>query len=443
MTDRDFDIVLFGATGFVGRLTAQHLADEAKGAADGVRIALAGRSQSKLEGIRTELTGPAREWPLLVVDAADTGAVQDLAARTKVVVTTVGPYQKYGKALVAACAAAGTHYCDLTGEVLFVKDTIDKHDKAARRSGARIVHACGFDSIPSDLGVFLTWRTAAEDGAGDLARTQLAVTQLKGGFSGGTVDSARNQAAEVVKDAGARAVMANPWSLADGPRPARPARSAATDPPAHAARPTSVASAPAAILDAVLGRATKIAKSSPVRRNPAGHFTGPFIMANFNTRVVCRSASLLGYGEGFRYGEHTDFGPGPKGALMATGMSFGLGVGGLALAFGPTRKLVDPLLPKPGEGPSDEAMARGRFRMDITAETTSGARYLTTVSAPYDPGYSGTAIMLGQAALALVNDTASLPDRVGVLTPSSGIGMPLIERLRRHRFSFETRRTDQ
>ncbi len=420
MTDRELDIVLFGATGFVGRLTALHLAEEVKGAADGVRIALAGRSQTKLEAIRAELTGPAREWPLLVVDASDEAAVRELAARTTVLVTTVGPYAKYGKLLVGACADAGTHYCDLTGEVLFVKDTIERHDPAARRSGARIVHGCGFDSVPSDLGTFLTWRAAADQGLGALTKTSLAVTQLKGGFSGGTVDSARNQAAEAVKDAAARRVLANPWSLADGPPPPRPARPA---------RPAA---------SGVTGILTKVTQASPVRRSATGHFTGPFVMANFNTRIVCRSASLLGYGESFRYGEHTDFGPGPKGALMATGMSVGLAVGGLALAFEPTQKLVNPLLPKPGEGPSEAAMAKGRFRMEITAQTESGATLRTTVAAPYDPGYSGTAIMLGQAALALVSDGASLPDRAGVLTPASAIGMPLIERLRRHRFTFET-----
>lgn len=426
MTDREFDIVLFGATGFVGRLTALHLAKEVAGPADGVRIALAGRSSSKLAAIRGELHGPAKEWPLIVVDAGDEAAVQALAARTKVVVTTVGPYAKYGKALVAACAAAGTHYCDLTGEVLFVKHSIDTHQQVAVRSGARIVHGCGFDSIPSDLGVFLTSAAAHADGAGGLAKTQLAVTQLKGGFSGGTIDSARGQAAEVVRDKAARAVMSNPWSLADGGRP-RPLAGSA---PAKAKPSTGGAA----------GVLAKVVAASPVRRDTRGHFTGPFVMSNYNVRLVHRSASLLAYGPNFRYSEFTDCGPGAKGAAIATGMSVGLGVGSAALAFGPTRKLIDPLLPKPGEGPSEKAMASGRFRMEITAQTDTGARYRTIVAAPYDPGYTGTAIMLGQAALALVSDTATLPEASGVTTPAAAIGQPLVERLRRHKFTFETTR---
>ena len=424
MPDREFDIVLFGATGFVGRLTAQHLAEQVKGAADGVRIALAGRSLERLEEVRGELTGPASSWPLLVVDASDESAVRELAARTQVVVTTVGPYLKYGKALVAACADAGTHYCDLTGEVVFVQHSVAAHHVAAQRSGARIVHGCGFDSIPSDLGVYLTWRAAQDDGAGDLTRTNLAVTRLKGGFSGGTIDSARGQLSAAVADPAARRALGDPWSLAEGPRPSRPAVAAGG----------SVAGG----VGALVKRATR---ALPVRRDAEGHFTAPFVMASYNVKIVNRSASLLNYGPAFRYSEYTDCGPGVRGAAMAGGMAAALGIGGVALAFGPTRRIVDPLLPKPGEGPSEKAMARGRFAMEITGTTSTGASYRTTVAAPYDPGYSGTAIMLGQSALALVSDSASLPDRSGVLTPATAIGMPLVERLRRHQFTFATKRT--
>ena len=418
---RSLDIVLFGATGFVGRLTARHLAAEADPA---LRIALAGRSLTRLQDVARDLGGAASQWPLVVVDATDEAAVTDLAARAWIVVTTVGPYVKYGAALAAACAEAGTHYCDLTGEVLFVHRSIAANSEAARRTGARIIHACGFDSIPSDLGVWLTAQAARADGA-ELGRTHLAVRTMKGGFSGGTIDSARTQVDELTTDKAARRVVGDPWSLAEGGRPPRPAGG------------TTSAGERAGLG----GLVDTLAKASPVKRDADnGHFTGPFVMAAFNTRIVARSASLLGYGDGFRYVEYSDYGAGPSGALTAGGVSVALGAGLAGFAFGPTRALLDRLLPKPGEGPSEDAQAKGRFRMEVTAEATNGARYRTTVAAPYDPGYSGTAVMLGQAALALVEDVDDLPDAAGVLTPASALGAPLVERLRAHRFTLETER---
>ena len=423
---REFDIVLFGATGFVGRLTARHLAQQAPPT---LRIALAGRSLTRLHEVARSLEGDARDWPLLQLDATDERAVTDLAARAKVVVTTVGPYVRYGVALAAACAEAGTDYCDLTGEVLFVHRSIAANHETARRTGARIVHACGFDSIPSDLGVLLTALAAQADGA-SLGRTHLAVRSMKGGFSGGTIDSARTQVDELKGDAAARRVVGDPWALADGPRPARKST------PGSATGGT--ASGRSWAPGAVLGR---LGKASPVKRDADnGHFTGPFVMAAFNTRIVARSASLLGYGDRFRYAEYSDYGAGPGGAVAAGATSVALGVGLAGMAFPPTRLLLDRVLPKPGEGPSEQAQASGRFRMEVTGEASNGARYRTTVAAPYDPGYSGTAVMLGQAALALVEDRDRLPDAAGVLTPATAIGAPLVERLREHRFTLETTR---
>ena len=418
---REFDIVLFGATGFVGRLTARHLAAEADPA---LRIALAGRSLTRLQDVARGLGATASEWPLLVVDATDGAAVTDLAARARVVVTTVGPYVKYGVPLAAACARAGTHYLDLTGEVLFVHRSIAANHEAAQRTGARIIHACGFDSIPSDLGVWLTALAARADGA-QLGRTHLAVRSMKGGFSGGTIDSARTQVDELKTDKAARRVVGDPWALAEGGRPPRASGGTASTPRRGG----------------LGGLVDTVTKASPVKRDADnGHFTGPFVMAAFNTRIVARSASLLGYGDGFRYVEYSDYGAGPAGALTAGGVSVALGAGLAGFAFRPTRALLDRLLPKPGEGPSEDAQARGRFRMEVTAEATNGARYRTTVAAPYDPGYSGTAVMLGQVALSLVEDVDDLPDAAGVLTPATALGAPLVERLLAHRFTLETAR---
>ena len=174
----------------------------------------------------------------------------------------------------------------------------------------------------------------------------------------------------------------------------------------------------------------------------SGRFTAPFVMAAHNTRIVRRSNALTGwsYGRELRYREVTDTGSGIMGAVSAAGLSIGLGAVAGGMAFGPTRSVLDRVLPKPGEGPSQEAMAAGRFVMDIEAETTTGARYRTRVAAEKDPGYSGTAVMLGQSALALALDEARLPDRAGVLTPATGLGMPLVERLRAQGFTLETTR---
>ena len=420
---REFDIVLFGATGFVGRLTARHLAAEAD---TGVRIALAGRSLTRLGEVSRELGAAAAQWPLLVVDATDEAAVTDLAQRARVVVTTVGPYVKYGVPLAAACAEAGTHYCDLTGEVLFVHRSIAANHQTAQRTGARIIHACGFDSIPSDLGVWLTAEAARADGA-SLGRTHLAVRSMKGGFSGGTIDSARTQVDELKVDEAARRVVGDPWALAEGGRPPRTSG--------------GTASGSSRRRSGLGGLLDTVTRASPVKRDADnGHFTGPFVMAAFNTRIVARSASLLGYGDGFRYVEYSDYGAGPAGAVAAGGMSVALGAGLAGFGFGPTRALLDRVLPKPGEGPSEEAQAKGRFRMEVTAQATNGARYRTTVAAPYDPGYSGTAVMLGQAALSLVEDGDRLPGAAGVLTPATALGAPLVDRLRAHRFTLETER---
>jgi short subunit dehydrogenase-like uncharacterized protein len=418
-TAREHDLVLFGATGFTGRLVARHLAEHAPAE---VRIALAGRSRARLEAVRAGLGGRAADWPLVVVDALDEDAVADLAGRTRVVATAVGPYLKYGLPLVRACAAAGTHYCDLTGEVLFIHRSIADNHETARASGARIVHACGFDSVPSDLAVLLAAEAAHSDAA-DLGTTRLAVRSLRAAFSGGTVDTARTIAVEMRSSAEARRVLADPWALAEGGRPPRR--------PATSSKPGGLG-----------GLVDRVVRASPVRRDPDnGHFTGPFVMASFNTRVVARSASLLGYGEGFRYTEYSDYGPGPRGAVTAGLVSGALLAGVAGLGFGPTRAVLDRVLPAPSEGPSEEVMAKGRFRMEVTAEATNGARYRATVGARLDPGYTGAAVMFGQAALALVLDGERLPGTPGgVLTPATAVGRPLVERLRAHDFILEAER---
>ncbi|SDB93543.1 Uncharacterized conserved protein [Raineyella antarctica] len=417
MTTREFDIVLFGATGFVGALTAAHLASAAPA---GTRIALAGRSLPRLEQVRAELPADARDWDLVTVDATDLEGLRRLAARTTVLASTVGPYAPHGKDVVRAAAEQGTHYADLTGEVLFVRWTMDELDGIARTSGAKIVHSCGFDSVPSDLGVLVTAQQVAADGQGTLADTTLAVTSLRGGISGGTIDSLRQQIMMTHEDPALRHVLADRYAFS-------PRRS--EEPTPHRHIPT--------------GPLARLRRLSLARRDPAtGHWTGPFFMAGYNTRLVRLSNTLTGwsYGRGFRYREVSDLGTGPAAPVRATLMGLALGSVAAGLSWRPTRTLLDRLLPSPGQGPSAARRAAGRFRMEITATTSTGARYRTTVAADHDPGYDGTAIMLGQSALCLALDGPRLPDRTGVLTPATALGAVLVDRLRSQGFTFAVER---
>lgn len=416
MPDRELDIVLYGATGFVGALTAAHLA---RHAGTGVRIALAGRSRPKLEALRAELGPSASSWELVAVDATDAPGLRGLAARTRVLATTVGPYATHGKDVARACAESGTHYADLTGELLFVRWSLDELDATARESGAAIVHACGFDSVPSDLGVLVTAQQVAADGEGTLAETTLLVRSLKGGFSGGTVDSARQQAITARADADARRVLGDPYALS----------------PRRSEEPASGRKRPTGVLD-------RLRRLVPVDRDAAtGRWSGPFVMASFNTRIVRLSNTLTdwSYGRDLRYREATDFGSGPMSPVLAGGMAVGLGGVLAGMAFRPTRAVIDRFLPQPGEGPSVEARAAGRFRLEIAATTTTGAHYRTRVGADYDPGYGGTAVMLGQTVLALALDEG-LPRRAGVCTPATALGEVLVEQLRAQGFTFDVQR---
>ena len=392
MTDRSLDIVLFGATGFTGRLVAEYLANHAP--AD-VRIALAGRNTQKLESIRAGLPERAKSWPLVVADSADATSLARLAEQSKVVCTTVGPYAKYGLPLVEACAKEGTHYCDLTGEPQFMRESIDRHHETAKASGARIVHTCGFDSIPSDLGVLMLF-----EALGRLARATYVVEILKGGASGGTIASALNGLDEAKADRTKRRALTDPYAL----------------------------SADRA-LEPKLGDERDL---STFRFDDfVGQWIAPFIMASVNTRVVRRSNSLLGHawGKKFRYAEVMGMKRGPRAAFKAATFTAGLGLFMASLLFGPTRKLVEARLPKPGEGPSEETRKSGFLRVRVFGESESGVRKTALIEGKGDPGYQLTSVLLGESALCLARDQAKLPKVAGVLTPATAMGRVLMDRL--------------
>ena len=396
--DRELDVVVFGATGFAGRLVAGYLAGHAPG---GVRIGLAGRSAQRLADVRAQLGAAASAWPLLVADSADPASVAALARAARVVVSTVGPYRSQGLALVEACAAAGTDYADLSGEVLFIRDSIDRCHDVAAGAGARIVHCCGFDSIPSDLGVLLLHHAARADDAGDLQDTTLVVTALKGGVSGGTLASMMGQQDEVRASAERRQVVQDPYALSPD-RPAEPDLGGERD------------------LDWVR-------YDGDLRM-----WVGPFVMAGINTRVVRRSNALQGwaYGRRFRYREVTGFGAGPAAPVLGAAVSAALKAVQAGLAFGPSRALLGQLLPAPGQGPGEKTRRTGLFRIQIHTRTSAGVRYLGTIEARGDPGYAATSVMLGESALCLALDRDRLPDRAGVLTPATAMGTVLADRLR-------------
>ena len=409
---REYDIVLYGATGFVGKLTAEYLAR----AGGDVRIALAGRSTERLLAIRETLGESAQSWPVLVADASSPSTLDAMAAQTRVVVTTVGPYSRYGLPLVAACAAAGTDYADLTGEPPFIRDSIDLYHKQALDTGARIVHACGFDSIPSDLTVYALFRRAREDGAGELLDTDFVVRSFAGGLSGGTLASMLEVLDAVSSDADVRRQFADPYTLT-------PDRNAE---PELGAQP-----------DLRWRRGRQIAPEL------TGLWTAGFMMAPANTRIVRRSNALQdwAYGSRFRYSEHMSLGSSAV-APVASAVVNGVGnaVSGLGSRYFRLlpRRLVERVLPKPGTGPSETVRERGHYKVETYTTTTTGARYVATIAQRGDPGYKATSLLLGESGLALATDRDELSELRGVLTPAAAMGDALLARLPVAGVSLET-----
>lgn len=392
---RPLDLVLWGATGYTGRLVAQYLAGAPT--ARGLRWAIAGRDRARLEEVRAGLGAAAPE--VLVGDATDAPGLDALVARTRVVATTVGPYARHGDALVAACVRQGTHACDLAGEPPWIRRTIDQHHEAARASGARIVHSCGFDSIPSDLGVFMLDEAMRARGR-QLASVATYFGETKGRFSGGTFASMLNGFEEMERDPALRRLLGDPYAFVPG------------------------------------GTGPDQGDLGGVGYEPRiGRWTTPFVMAAINAPTVRRSNALLGwrYGRAFRYQERMSLFPGVKGLVGASLVTAGLGAFAGALQVRTLRALIAKRLPKPGEGPSAEERAAGYFVVRLVAEAgTAGGeaplRLHGRVEDRRDPGYGSTAVMFGESALCLAQDRLDGPG--GVLTPASAMGAPLLARLR-------------
>ena len=398
-SDRPYDIVVFGATSFVGEILCRYLV-ERHGTDGELRWAIAGRSADKLESV-AGATGA--DVPRVVADAIDADDMAALADSCRLVISTVGPYALYGSELVAACATAGTDYCDLTGEPQWMQRMIDAHGVEAAQSGARIVHTCGFDSIPSDLGVWFTQQAATEMIGEPCSQIAMRVEAMKGGASGGTIASMLNVMEETAKDPGLRKTLANPYALA-----------------------------PEGMRTGVDQPNTLV----PERDAPSGEWIAPFVMASINTKVVHRSHALVDrpWGDDFLYDEAMTMGAGPVGAVKAAGLAAGLGGFMGVAAIGPARKLLGRVLPKPGDGPSPEAQEAGFFDLRFHGTTRSGATITTKVTGDRDPGYGSTAKMLGESAVTLLSTSRGEKTGVpgGFWTPATAMGDKLIDALRSH-----------
>ncbi|WP_298444346.1 saccharopine dehydrogenase NADP-binding domain-containing protein [uncultured Ferrimonas sp.] len=374
--DKQLDVVVFGATGFTGQLIAAYLQRHYHNSE--LSWGMAGRDLAKLQAVRSQLN-ISNDVPLIIADANDSGALAELVAHTKVVIAAAGPYQLYGESLVAACAAAGTDYVDLCGEPTWMRQMIDKYHTQAQESGANIVHSCGFDSVPSDLGVFQLQQLATQHHGAPLQRVKGRVEKMQGGPSGGTVASFMVSAKNAKQDPAIGALMINPFALTpDFPGCKQPSG------------------------------------TKPVHDEELGSWASPFVMAVINTKNVHRTNFLLGhpYGSDFQYDEMIATGPGAKGEQVAIALTQGDGLVGKGNA------------PKPGEGPSPQEQEDGFFTLGFHGSSDQG-RLSVRVSGDKDPGYGCTSMMIAESALCLLQQSLN----GGFWTPASAMGAALIERL--------------
>ena len=391
-----YDLVVFGATSFVGQILTRYLL-ETYGVGKSVRWAIAGRSSTKLDTLKNQLGEGARRLPVIIADAADENALRAMCLETRLVISTVGPYALYGEPLVQACVRSGTDYCDLTGEVQWIRKMVERYEEEATSSGARVVHCCGFDSIPSDMGVWFLQQKAEEMLGAPCRDVRMRVKVAKGEFSGGTVASMMNVAREAAADPQLRKELANPFSIC---------------PPEH----RSKARQPSL-------KGAEYDKTFNV-------WLAPFVMGAINTRIVHRSNALQSarYGQEFTYDEAMMTGRGTKGRLAAYGITAGLAAFFTASAIRPTRWLVGKFVPQPGEGPSPVAQAAGFYDLRFVGRTEDGKTLITKVTGDRDPGYGSTGKMLGEAGMCLAFDVpADKPG--GFWTPASLLDGALMERL--------------
>lgn len=415
--DDEYDLIVWGATGVVGRLLSQHLVTTYSPAE--LSLALGGRDEQQLRELTRELQATAPEWesiPTVLGDARNYDRMQEIATQTRVISTSVGPYTRYGTPLVEACVETGTDYCDLTGEVTWIREIVDRYHERATATGARIVHSCGFDAIPADLGTHLVQSFAVQnfDTSCDIVRIYLE--EGSGGVSGSTLASAVEVFQAADTDPIAQQTLENPYALA--PRGER----SGIDP----------------------GEQT-----IPRWDSLCSQWTAPSPMAVVNERIIRRTNALLEYpwGREFDCTEVIPTGSGIGGFARATAITGGLRVGTGALQFGPARRFIQQyVFPEPGSGPDPTQIENGYFSLRIRGRGTADDGPFTVetvISADRDPGYGATALMLSSAAMCLVHDRVDSPYSGGVLTPASGIGLPLANQLQEVGLEISTMKADE
>ena len=392
-----YQLVVYGATSFVGQLLTRYLV-QTYGVNQQLKWAIAGRSASKLNELKQNLGSGASQLATIIADAQDESALKAMCQQTKVVVSTVGPYALYGSSLVKVCATLGTDYCDLTGEPQWIARMIEQYESAAQASGARIVHCCGFDSIPSDLGTFYLQQQAQQRLGQTCSQVKFRVKAIRGGFSGGTVASMMELFSEISKNPSLRKVMANPYALC---------------PPSNQQKPKQP--------NLQFAQYDKDAEA----------WSAPFVMAGINTKVVHRSNALSNYAYGtqFIYDETMLTGKGVIGGAMAVGASVGLAGFVAAAVIPPTRRILQKIVPQAGEGPTPKQQEQGFYDIRLIGLTDNGQRLTAKVTGDRDPGYGSTAKMLGEAAVCLATDISKNDKTGGFWTPSTALGQRLIDRL--------------
>ncbi len=392
-SQREFDIIIWGASGFTGRLVAEYIFNK-YGVNKTVKWAMAGRNTTKLEKVRAEMADES--VPLIIADSQDMATLDAMCQRATVICTTVGPYAKYGNKLVEACIKNKTHYCDLAGEVQWMRRMIDQHQDAAVAAGAKIVHTCGFDSIPSDMGVYFMQREIRKQTGKPATSINMRVKAMKGGMSGGTYASMSVMKEEAAKDKSIYKVLTNPYSL----------------------NPEGERSGP-----------DKKDLAKVVYDEVSKSWIIPFIMAGINTKVVRRSNALANYpyGKDFLYDEAMMTGDGFGGRIKGFSTAAALGVVMMAKPGSLLKKGVDAMLPEPGEGPNKKERENGFYNLLFFANLKDGSTVTGKVTGDRDPGYGSTSKMLAESAICLALD--ELPDMAGMLTPATAMGDALLDRL--------------
>jgi short subunit dehydrogenase-like uncharacterized protein len=400
-TSPKFDIIIFGATSFVGQILTQYMLNQFAVGGE-LKWAIAGRSQNKLNELKLSLGTAGEALDTLVADAADEDSLHSLCLSTRVIISTVGPYALYGEPLVKVCVALGTDYCDLTGEVQWIAKMLERYEDEAKKSGARIVNSCGFDSVPSDLGVYFLQHHAKQKFGQTCSSIKMRVKKMKGAASGGTVASMTNIFKEVASNPALRKVLANPYAICPSDH-------------GNTVRQDSM--------------------NRPQYDDDFNSWVAPFVMAVINTRIVHRSNALIegGYSQHFDYNEAMLTGKGLMGSGIAASVGVGLGGFAMAAVIPPTRWVMEKfILPKPGEGPSIDAQEKGFYDLRFYGKTDDGQEIRCKVTGDQDPGYGSTAKMLGQAAACLAQDISKDDVQGGFWTPASVFGTQLITRLEKH-----------